>query len=762
MDQNLDKPLAVNEKWDLSDARYIIVNGVLVFSGQVMYLGNMNKKDTTCKLFEVKWNPDYLMLKQDAKMWAACNSSMHGPLRTQTNKFTAKAEIWLTPSGLVELRNNGYDACIPKTIFLSGLYFILEFVHPDYTLPLDEFELTISAPSPERWFKHPTCMKRGNMIYMSGGQGTDTTRYGSDGRVLCRYPSGRESYLPAPRQTLRYDIPCGWEGKATVSIKIGDEGVIRAYGQSNAGCTATGHMTYDHMLYSTDKGQYVGYAGCMEASDEKDEMEGWDSDSDVETVAETDDNEFTTSITWRQVKGCVFFLQGHIDLGRSAWKERHAIARIKYCPMVRETYLINGHRIDIAPDGRIFLPEATRHYNHNSVIDLNFFVVATKAVNLNDESGDLDQQKIKESLNIVGVMQWGKRRHQEYSTSCLKTGDHERFLEVQKFFLDHETNGTDITHPCLAGGWRNDFTKTGKWHFPDDDDTQWEICTSLAWLFSRGIPFFMCERQTDQFPFIEDLDIQAYGNWDELGGMKNENHSTYTLPPDYAILIPPEIDDFPGKFMVERAMCIHKIYPQFPYLEALVYQASGYNRGKELLKTSFHLVWSDVIVDNFSAPKIREDTLAHFVDIAQDTSADNGYWLEFAEALKLLHPSNSFDMVFDKTTVTAKNGLRMPFNDKAKLSKSKMWEGGKNKPVIEGIVIEGRPQLPVGVLRFEFEKNDGVSKCTKAAWIKDRSSMDDATWIRKSTCRRPVGTMATVTGEDFQKAHGSCDFFDYY
>jgi len=165
----------------------------------------------------------------------------------------------------------------------------------------------------------------------------------------------------------------------------------------------------------------------------------------------------------------------------------------------------------------------------------------------------------------------------------------------------------------------------------------------------------MCERQTDQFPFIEDLDIQAYVNWDELGGIARSDQSAYTLPPDYAILIPPEIDEFPGRFMTERAKCIHKIYPDFSSLEALVYQASGYNKSKELLKTSFHLVWADVIVDNFSAPKIREDTLAHFVDIAQDSSVDNGYWVEFAEALRLLHPSNSFDMVFDKTTVTAKN-----------------------------------------------------------------------------------------------------------
>lgn len=47
-------------------------------------------------------------------------------------------------------------------------------------------------------------------------------------------------------------------------------------------------------------------------------------------------------------------------------------------------------------------------------------------------------------------------------------------------------------------------------------------------------------------------------------------------------------------------------------LRCLVYSASGYNKGKDKLKTSFHLVWPDLVVDADSAPLLRELTLVIF------------------------------------------------------------------------------------------------------------------------------------------------------
>ena len=47
-------------------------------------------------------------------------------------------------------------------------------------------------------------------------------------------------------------------------------------------------------------------------------------------------------------------------------------------------------------------------------------------------------------------------------------------------------------------------------------------------------------------------------------------------------------------------------------LRCLVYSASGYNKGKDKFKTSYHLVWPDLVVDADSAPLLRELTLVIF------------------------------------------------------------------------------------------------------------------------------------------------------
>jgi len=478
MDKELDRVIEVNQKWDLNNAKYIIVNGVIIFSGFITYIGNANKKGSSCELFKVVWSRDVVTLRTEAKMWAPCNNSMHGPLRTHSSKYRAKVEIWIAPTGIVEMRNNGHDTPIPKTIFLSGLYAVMDFAQaPNHTWQIkDPFELTITSPSPQRWTKHPTVDMRGNMAFMSGGQGADDTRYTADGLVLCRYPPGTEPYLPAPKQALRYDVPCGWSGKPNVVMKIGDDGTIRAYGHSHVGDAPMGHILYDHVAYSTDKGEYVDIANNALPNPDEDEMNGWGSDSDKDIDELVDENDFTkTSITFRQVKGCVFFLQGHIDLRNSPWKEGRSIARIKFCPLVREVYQVQGHRIDVAPDGHIFLPEDTHRLKHSPMIDFNIFVVATKRSDLTDASGDRDDMnKIiymviniiltfnEECPTITGVLQWGKRRQWEYSSSRIKDNDRERFLKVQKFFLDHDTNGKDITHPSLTGSYQNDFSSTSK------------------------------------------------------------------------------------------------------------------------------------------------------------------------------------------------------------------------------------------------------------------------------------------------------------
>ncbi|CAJ1327972.1 unnamed protein product, partial [Effrenium voratum] len=182
--------------------------------------------------------------------------------------------------------------------------------------------------------------------------------------------------------------------------------------------------------------------------------------------------------------------------------------------------------------------------------------------------------------------------------------DFHRFEEIRQFFFLHETTGSNMTH-CTLMGAQDMFTTTGKWHFPDAKEVQMQLFENIAWLAERNIYHYISERQTPRFPFIEDFDIQAEVDWKEPdpGQIRPD-------PPDELILQKPQRDGDevfgdPGLFLKYRAMAIHMIYPQIENLYCLVYSASGYNKGKEMMKSSFHLVWPQLVVDPDRAPVIR-------------------------------------------------------------------------------------------------------------------------------------------------------------
>eukprot|EP00413_Alexandrium_margalefii_P020405 CAMPEP_0204526754 /NCGR_PEP_ID=MMETSP0661-20131031/8609_1 /ASSEMBLY_ACC=CAM_ASM_000606 /TAXON_ID=109239 /ORGANISM="Alexandrium margalefi, Strain AMGDE01CS-322" /LENGTH=364 /DNA_ID=CAMNT_0051532613 /DNA_START=6 /DNA_END=1100 /DNA_ORIENTATION=- len=189
-------------------------------------------------------------------------------------------------------------------------------------------------------------------------------------------------------------------------------------------------------------------------------------------------------------------------------------------------------------------------------------------------------------------------------------------------------------------------------------------------------------------------------------------------------------------------MAVHMIYPQFDYLEALVYSASGYNKGKDMLKSSFHLVWPQLMVDPDRAPVIRHVTLGRF---RKETNRDGTFLCDLQRQLLDLHESNNWELVFDSTTINARNGLRLPFSDKASNvikdpeDKKKVKAGtlSKNKaPKMR--VTEGRPSKAVGRIRFEFEKDPvtGADTLKSSQWDADLDSYPIAQWIEMGSCRR--------------------------
>eukprot|EP00971_Amphidinium_carterae_P054909 1082238-Amphidinium_carterae.1 len=69
------------------------------------------------------------------------------------------------------------------------------------------------------------------------------------------------------------------------------------------------------------------------------------------------------------------------------------------------------------------------------------------------------------------------------------------------------------------------------------------------------------------------------------------------VPPDDLILKKPvrigeekfDVTGDPGQLLTLRAKAIHTLYPDIDKLVVNVYSASGYNKGKDKLKSSFHL-----------------------------------------------------------------------------------------------------------------------------------------------------------------------------
>ena len=88
---------------------------------------------------------------------------------------------------------------------------------------------------------------------------------------------------------------------------------------------------------------------------------------------------------------------------------------------------------------------------------------------------------------------------------------------------------------------------------------------------------------------------------------------------------------------------------------------SGYNKGKDRLKTSFHLVWPELIVEPGTAGLLREVTLELF---DEETQKEGSFLQKLRKTLMRYYKSNDWFNVFDKTTISATNGLRLPYNDK--------------------------------------------------------------------------------------------------
>ncbi|KAF4664949.1 hypothetical protein FOL47_004863 [Perkinsus chesapeaki] len=261
----------------------------------------------------------------------------------------------------------------------------------------------------------------------------------------------------------------------------------------------------------------------------------------------------------------------------------------------------------------------------------------------------------------------------------LKNADKEtfdKFMEIQEWWLGFDTNEKVLTHSTLMGN-KDAFSCSGKWRIPDDPSVQKALFYNKAWLYKHGVHTYISEIQTPIFPFIEDIDFE--GTFHDIEGSGDLD----TIILDENLM-----------FLKERVQALHLFFPDLDKFKCHVYSASGYNKGKERWKSSFHLVWPDLIVDGTMAPTMRNVTVEHFEDL---TRRDPYFKLMFKRMMRFFD-QNIWENVFDQTTASAKNGLRMPFCNK--VSWHKDAEGRKQPRV------EDRFSLPIGTIEFEYTRKE--------------------------------------------------------
>jgi len=292
--------------------------------------------------------------------------------------------------------------------------------------------------------------------------------------------------------------------------------------------------------------------------------------------------------------------------------------------------------------------------------------------------------------------------------------------KIRQFFQNHETHRRDeITHTTFLGHM-DYFSSTGKWVFGDDGDTQATLFRSVARLLELGIPCFISERFSCRHPWTEDIDIVS-----EIGRQED--------PPPTELVLDREF-----LFLRLRAQVLFELFPEFEELDVYVYNSSGWSKGKELHKVSYHFVWSDIIVNHENAKLVRQATLSKFLQLGKKGMP----LFEQFQSIRAHAPTRCADVsdahlwssIFDENSVRPKNGLRMPYNEKADLD-----DRGKKRR-------DTRSPIPQCVVRFTCageEERAAMTdaECTNgknvhAKVILEASDLTTLEWLRRGSCRR--------------------------
>ncbi len=271
---------------------------------------------------------------------------------------------------------------------------------------------------------------------------------------------------------------------------------------------------------------------------------------------------------------------------------------------------------------------------------------------------------------------------------------HCRVVESPEDFFHRCTTGDNsrATHLSLKG-CRDEYSHTGKWDFSSSEDEE-RLQGLLALFHIRNIPMYVIERKTPVFGLMEDFDI--YGS------------SKVNLLSHQICWATDQREENGLSHMVAlRALSMCKSFG-WNEVEFSVFASSGFSTTHKVEKTSLHVSWKGVFVNQERALLLRKFFLEMLCEDFPKVEAE----------LLALHSENTLEKVVDDSVLRS-NGIRMPYSDKWNRSKCEGFGSG---------APEGRVCLPLGTWKFKMESKS-LEIVTKP------EDIDPLEWIKRGSVR---------------------------
>ncbi|OLP76415.1 putative methyltransferase AN0656 [Symbiodinium microadriaticum] len=338
-----------------------------------------------------------------------------------------------------------------------------------------------------------------------------------------------------------------------------------------------------------------------------------------------------------------------------------------------------------------------------------------------------------------------EERDRRFRNKFQSIAEFQQFERTLQWFRAHDcTESHRLTHSCFKG--RSDFTQTGMLVFDTEEDLE-GLNKAIAWLYDRRIPVVLMERQTRIFPLIFDMDLKVTSQ-DMLDSVPVRIKRTRPWRGRVDFCRWHGADHFVlSKDMVllrHLGMIVFQFFPDLPLIDFCIFNASGWDRVKELVKVSLHLVAPYVLVTPDRLTAIRERMLEY---LGECSEADGHPLADLLQTYLQESEDNTWDKVVDQTVTSGTNGLRMPYCDKAQRILKREFVDRKRRGEVftERQLMDlhaylkeeaGRPCLPEGILRLIPAKNaEDENALPEAKWMCKGDDLPIDEWIRLGRCR---------------------------